>query len=162
LPFDQLTLRCPKPTGFPEEPETLGTKLSGPLLDRIDLHVAVPALRWRDLDGTAATETSGQVRARVQAARERQEARLRGTPWASNADLSLRGVRRDCPVERGGLALLERAVDRLGLSGRAYVRVLRVARTIADLANDTRLKSAHLAEAIGYRILDRGAGRSLP
>ena len=97
------------------------------------------------------------VRGRVELARARQERRYRSSLYAINADLSDRGVRQHCPVTADGMRLLERAVRGLGLSMRAYVRVLRVARTIADLDGADVLSVAHVAEAVGYRTLDRRA-----
>ncbi len=131
-------------------------RVSGPLLDRIDLHVevrrvAVSALAGDDGGG----ESSAAVRTRVEAARDRQRAR-RG---CLNAQLHGRDVRRVCRIGLAGRRLLELASDRLGLSARAYTRILRVARTIADLAGETEIATAHLAEAIQYRSLDRTTPR---
>jgi magnesium chelatase family protein len=131
-------------------------KLSGPLLDRIDLQVAVPALPWETLTSPGTSEESSQaVRRRIVEVRGRQARRLRGTPFARNAELPAREVRRHSPVDDAGMRLLERAVEVLGLSMRAYVRVLRVARTIADLNRVETLGAPEVAEAIGYRTLDR-------
>ena len=131
-------------------------KLSGPLLDRIDLHVSVPPVRWRDLSGAAATamESSVTVRARVLRARERQRLRYRGCGYLTNAELPVGALRSHCPTAPKADQLLERAVRGLGLSMRAYVRMLRVARTIADLEGVDRLSATHVAEAVGYRALD--------
>ena len=131
-------------------------RLSGPLLDRIDIHLAVPAVPWRDLTRGGDAESSGAIRARVESARERQRARF--TPrrglWA-NAHMHSRDVRRWCRLSAPGEALLGAAITRLGLSARAYHRVLKIARTIADLAQVEEIAPAHLAEAIQYRALDR-------
>jgi magnesium chelatase family protein len=125
-------------------------RISGPLLDRIDLHVEVPRVTVDVLGGDTTGEPSAAVRARVVAARERQ--RRRGT---LNAHIVGRDVRRVCAIDKTGRRLLETASERLGLSARAYTRILRVARTIADLAGEERIATAHLAEAIQYRSLDR-------
>jgi magnesium chelatase family protein len=129
-------------------------RVSGPLLDRIDLHVEVPRVPVAALAGdTAGEEPSRAVRARVVAARERQRRRYGSAQ--RNAQLPGRLVRRVCHIDAAGQRLLEVASDRLGLSARAYTRILRVARTIADLASAERITTAHLAEAIQYRSLDR-------
>ncbi|HEX5340385.1 MAG TPA: YifB family Mg chelatase-like AAA ATPase [Gammaproteobacteria bacterium] len=128
-------------------------RVSGPLLDRIDLHVEVPRLAHDVLrpgsgpDG----ETSRQVAQRVVVARQRQTARS-GKP---NARLSTREVNKHCTLGEGAHRLLERAMEQLGLSARGYHRVLKVARSIADLADSEAIADAHIAEAIGYRVLDR-------
>ena len=127
-------------------------RVSGPLLDRIDLHVHVPRLPVTQLaDDAAAGEPSAAVRARVVAARETQ--RARGD--VPNARLRGRDLRRHSRLDEKGRRLLETATERLGLSARAYTRILRVARTIADLAGEPALHSGHVAEAIQYRSLDR-------
>jgi magnesium chelatase family protein len=126
-------------------------RLSGPLLDRIDLHVEVPRVPQAALRATAPGEDSATVRARVVAARARQFARA----GKVNAWLGNREVEATCALGASDQALLERAVDRLGLSARAYHRVLKVARTIADLDGADDIATPHLAEALGYRCLDR-------
>ena len=127
------------------------SRLSGPLLDRIDLHVDVPALPYRELAHAEPGESSSAIRDRVMAARGRQQAR--GPRW--NARLSSSDLRRVAPLDGAGHALLERAAVRLGLSARAITRVRRVARTIADLAGSAAITSAHLAETLQYRVLDQ-------
>ncbi len=128
-------------------------RLSGPLLDRIDLHVEVPRLARGELRPDAPPgESSADVRARVLAAHERQQARA----GKLNARLGQRETELLCALSPGDHALLERAMDSLQLSARATHRILRVARTIADLTGDERIGTAHLTEAIGYRRLDRG------
>lgn len=128
-------------------------RISGPLLDRIDMHVAVPAVPRRDLlDADArAAEGSTAVQRRVEAARARQLGRA-GCP---NQALSNSQVEELCTLDAAGRALLEQSLTRLGLSARGYHRVLKVARTIADLAGDERIAAAQVAEAIQYRCLDR-------
>jgi magnesium chelatase family protein len=131
-------------------------KLSGPLLDRIDLHVAVAAVPWREMlrDGRSG-EPSARVHARVCEARERQRLRFAGEPWRTNAELGASALSRHCALDDAARALLERATATLGLSMRAFVRSLRVARTIADLDGSDALAPAHVAEAIRYREADR-------
>lgn len=123
-------------------------RISGPLLDRIDLLVTVPRVAAAELRPDAAGgEASAVVRTRVLAARERQQARAGRT----NALLGQTDLQRDCRLSAADQALLERAIERLRLSARASQRILRVARTIADLAGDEHIATAHLGEAIGYR-----------
>jgi magnesium chelatase family protein len=126
-------------------------RLSGPLMDRIDLHVEVPRVEYDKLVGDGRAEPSAAVRARVEAARERQRARFAGTRLAANADMGVAEVRQHCAVDAAGQALLRAAVQQLHLSARAYHRVLKVARTIADLAAVDAIGPAHLAEAIQYQ-----------
>jgi magnesium chelatase family protein len=131
-------------------------RLSGPLLDRIDLHVEVAAVKHRDL-GTPAPdgETSRAVATRVAAARERQRERFASSPVLCNAEMHARQLQACARPDAAGAALLERAMAKLGLSARAYTRVLKVARTIADLAGADQVVAIHVAEAIQYRALDR-------
>lgn len=129
------------------------SKLSGPLLDRIDIHVEVPRLPYEDLARPGLAESSSVVRARVEAARSRQRERLWGE--GCNAVLPAKRLREFCALDDTGRALLASAVAKLHLSARAHDRILRVARTIADLAGSENIKGQHLAEAVGYRSLDR-------
>ncbi len=132
------------------------SRISGPLLDRIDLHVEVPAVKIEELAGKPDGEGSAAIRARVEAARERQHRRYAGEPHIfANAHLGSRELHRWCPLPADGAELLTSAINRLGLSARAYDRIIKVARTIADLAGEEHIATPHLAEAIQYRSLDR-------
>jgi magnesium chelatase family protein len=148
------------------------SKVSGPLLDRIDIHIEVPAVQYKELRGGAAAEGSAEIRARVLAARERQRARFshngdrtgahgRGTPKApsrqvfANAQMNTQQIRMHCELSSDAERLLERAMQQQGLSARAHDRILKVARTIADLAGEQDIAVKHIAEAIQYRTLDR-------
>jgi magnesium chelatase family protein len=129
-------------------------KISGPLFDRIDLHVEVPAVAAADLSLPPPRETSLDVAARVRAARIRQQARYRGTtPIACNAELDGQALTEHATPDADGVALLTQAAERLKLSARGYHRVLRVARTLADMDASTNVRRPHVAEALSYRRL---------
>ena len=132
-------------------------RISGPLLDRIDIHVDVPAVRFKELTSNAAPEgeCSAQIRERVVRARERQRERLQGDGIFSNAQMSPRLIRKYCRIDVECERMLEQAMTSLGLSARAYDRILKVSRTIADLEGHAEIRPAHVAEAVGYRSLDR-------
>ena len=130
-------------------------RISGPLWDRLDLHVDVPAIGFAELSDPASAESSAAIRERVLAARRRQQARFSGERIGTNARMTGRHLKRHCPLPPEGKTLLGRAMSDLGLSARAYDRILKVARTIADLAGAEALLPEHLAEAIQYRSLDR-------
>jgi magnesium chelatase family protein len=131
------------------------SRISGPLLDRIDIHIEVPRLKHDELLAPSKGEASRTVRERVQAARQVQAARFEGSGIFVNAAMQSRQMRRFCKVDPEGEALLKTAITRLGLSARAYDRVLKLSRTIADLAGEERIGVPHIAEAIQYRSLDR-------
>ena len=133
------------------------SRVSGPLLDRIDIHLAVPAVAWQDLAAREqAEETSATVRARVESAREIQRARFKGREGVrANAHMTARDVRRVCHLAPDAEALIKSAMTKLALSARAYHRVLKIARTIADLEPSEPVLAGHVAEAIQYRALDR-------
>ena len=136
--------------------ERYRSRVSGPLLDRIDIHLEVPTVPYRDLVGPGAEEASATVRRRVELARVRQRERFRDRPGLhANAHMSARDLRRYCPLSEPVERLLRDAVGRLGLSARAYHRVIKIARTIADLAGADELSPSHVSEAIQYRSLDR-------
>jgi magnesium chelatase family protein len=139
-------------------------KLSGPLLDRLDVHVRVPPVSVHALTRAEPGEASSVVRERVLAARERQLRRheLRQTKERTNSNLSLHELDAVAPLTRLGRRLLEGAAHDLGLSARAWVKVLRVARTSADLAGKDELDDFHVEEALQGRLFDRRAARKLP
>ncbi len=130
-------------------------RLSGPLLDRIDLHIEVPSLRYRELTGHYQGETSAAIRERIGRARAVQEHRFGAKAAPFNARMSDSEIKRHCRVDGESQQLLEMAMEKLGLSARAYKRILKVARTIADLDGREELQASHVAEAIQYRNLDR-------
>lgn len=131
-------------------------RVSGPLMDRIDIHVEVPGLRYRELAKTREGESSASIRARVEAAREIQRRRFARSPRVHcNAQMGPRMIRSVCALDSAGQQLIASVIDRLGMSARAHDRILKVARTIADLEASESIQPGHLAEAIQYRTLDR-------
>lgn len=138
----------------PHEIQNYLGRISGPLLDRIDLHVEVPPIKFREMSAQAGGESSAVVRERVVAARGIQQRRWRGEP-SCNARMLPRDLQQHCTLDEPARQLLRSAMEELDLSARAYDRILKVARTIADLANSERLTAAHVSEAIQYRSLDR-------
>ena len=126
-------------------------RISGPMMDRIDIHVVVPRVEYEKLAGKTLGERSADIRERVQAARDRQRARFEGTDLYSNADMGPKEVREFCELDDAGRALIKAAMEQMGLSARAYHRVLKLARTIADLAGVEGIQAPHLAEALQYR-----------
>jgi len=126
-------------------------------LDRIDIHIDVPAVKFRELAGDALPETdsSSAIRQRVVSARQRQIERFRAEKIFANAAMTPRMIRKHCEIDSASEQQLEQAMTRLGLSARAYDRILKVSRTIADLEDCAKIGSNHVSEAVGYRSLDR-------
>lgn len=140
--------------------ERYRSRISGPLLDRIDLHVEMEPIAYEELRGSAGGESSAQIRARVMAARKTQQERYQASGYRGvlyNADLSSAQIRQACTLTPDAEAVLHSAYDRMGLSARGYDRLLRVARTIADLAGEADIGAAALLEALQYRALDKKA-----
>ena len=131
------------------------SKISGPLIDRIDIHVDVPRVRFGELRDERKGETSCEVRDRVNAARRTQAGRFKGTGIYSNSRMSSKQLKKYCHVGDESIRLLESVVEKLGFSARAYTRILKVARTIADLEGLEAILPSHIAEAVQYRTLDR-------
>lgn len=132
------------------------SKISGPLLDRIDIHIEVPAVKYKDLSSETVSEKSEDIRKRVVEARGRQIKRFERNKYIyNNADMGSKEVREFCSLDEAGAQLLKMAMTKLGLSARAYDRILKVSRTIADLENSENILPNHVSEAIQYRSLDR-------
>lgn len=131
------------------------SKISGPLMDRIDIHIEVPAVKYRDLASHDPGEPSRDIKKRVDQARRIQLNRFKGMKIYCNAQMTNRHIKKFCQIDDGSQRLLETAIDKFGLSARAYTRILKVARTIADLEGGENIQATHLSEAIQYRSLDR-------
>ncbi len=144
------TCRC-----TPQQIRQYQGKISGPLMDRIDLHIEVPAVKYRALSGKEAGESSQSIKTRVSAAREIQKNRFTQDGLACNARMSEKQIKAFCAIDEDSHKLIEMAIEKLGLSARAINRILKVSRTIADLENKEKIESSHVAEAIQYRSLDR-------
>ncbi len=143
------TCRC-----TPQQIRQYRAKISGPLLDRIDIHIEVPSIRYRDLATTGDNESSDLIKGRVERARSIQNTRLENGSGC-NAHMTNRQIRTHCVLDGQSKQLIEMAIDRLGLSARAYTKIAKVARTIADLEGEKAIAPHHVSEAIQYRNLDR-------
>ncbi len=138
----------------PNEVRAYHNRISGPLLDRIDIIVEAPALEYEELKSRTPSESSAEIKKRVNAARGAQQKRFAGTEIHKNADMDTKALNRFCALDADCEALMHRAFDSMGLTARSYDRILRVARTIADLDGSECIKAAHIAEAIQYRSFD--------
>ncbi len=160
--FMMVASQNPCPCGYASDPDIHCTcspvminryqkKISGPLLDRIDLHVEVPRVEFEKLSTDELAESSKKIQNRVTAARERQQFRLKNTPHRTNNDMTNRDIQQFCKLETDSVQLMREAVNRLHLSARSYHRMLKLARTIADLDSMEKIESQHIAEALQYR-----------
>jgi magnesium chelatase family protein len=150
--FGHPTRRCTCPPGAAQR---YLSRVSGPLLDRLDIHIEVPPVDFRRLASEEKSEPSSAVRARIERARNAQQERFRHRGLHANGQMDAAHTREFCRLDGEGRRLLESAFAALGLSARAYDKILRVARTIADLEGCEGMRAQHLAEAIQYRSLDR-------
>jgi magnesium chelatase family protein len=168
FPADLMLIAAmnPCPCGYRTEPrrdchcsvpqiDKYMSKISGPLLDRIDIHIEVPAVEYKELSSTVVGTSSAEMRAMVVRAREIQEQRFTGSTIQFNAQMTSRQIRDYCGLNRECQKLLKETMNDLGLSARAHDKVIRVARTIADLDGEENIQVIHLQEAVNYRILDR-------
>ena len=150
--FNDLTRDC---KCSPAQIQRYISKISGPLLDRIDIHIDVPAVKVQELSAQENGESSADIRARVVQARNIQLRRFTGEAVYCNAQMTPRLIRQHCQLAPSAQQLLERAMQKYGLSARAYDRILKVSRTIADLGGEEGVNEQHLSEAVNYRTLDR-------
>jgi magnesium chelatase family protein len=130
-------------------------KISGPLLDRIDIQIEVPAVAYDELSAESGGVSSQDMRSQVESARRRQAVRFEGQATRLNAQMTTRETRQHCKLDRAGQRRLKNSLEQLGFSARAYDKILRVARTIADVEGLDELQVEHVSEAINYRTLDR-------
>ncbi len=130
-------------------------RISGPLLDRIDIHIEVPNVPFRELSDTTVGTTSEKMREQVMIAREIQQRRFVGQPTMVNGKMTAKQIRQHCKLQPDGETLLKQAMEEMGFSARAHDKILRVARTLADLQQAEAIDALHISEAINYRTLDR-------
>jgi len=160
--FTLVASQNPCPCGYASDPdrncscspmsvERYKKKVSGPLLDRIDLHVEVPRVNFEKLSQDELSEKSEKIRERVEEARQRQTYRLKDTPYMSNSDMKNKDIKKHCKLNNQSIDLLRQAVNQMHLSARSYHRILKLARTIADLGGKDDIKTEHVAEALQYR-----------
>lgn len=160
--FTMIASQNPCPCGYATDPEkqclcspiTIAKyrkKISGPLLDRIDLHIEVPRVKFEKLSSNTLSESSADIRLRVEAARERQRLRFNGSTIQSNSEMKNKEIKEYCQLDETSLELMRNAVTQLHLSARSYHRILKLARTIADLAASDNIETTHIAEALQYR-----------
>jgi magnesium chelatase family protein len=135
----------------PMQTQNYRKKISGPILDRIDIHIEVPRVNFEKLSAESGGEDSESIKVRVESAREKQNDRFKNEPILTNSEMSSETVKRFCRIDGESQELLKMAVNRMHLSARAYFRVLKLARTIADLEAMDEIKSMHIAEALQYR-----------
>ncbi|MBU1160192.1 ATP-binding protein, partial [Patescibacteria group bacterium] len=126
-------------------------KISGPIIDRIDMHIEVPRVKFDKLSSDHSSEDSKTIKQRIQKARQIQKQRFQKSPYITNSEMSSHAVKQFCPVDETSKQLLRNAVDQMHLSARAYFRILKLARTIADLAEEEKILTTHIAEALQYR-----------
>jgi magnesium chelatase family protein len=139
----------------PHQIQSYRSRVSGPLMDRIDIHIEVPAIKFNEISSDLAGESSSSIRERVTRARSVQQERFRSDGIYANAHMKPRHIRKYCKIDADSQRLMESAMNRLGLSARAYNRILKVSRTIADIEGSEKIESHHISEAIQYRSLDR-------
>jgi magnesium chelatase family protein len=139
----------------PHQVQTYRSRVSGPLMDRIDIHIEVPAIKFNEISSDRPAEPSSAIRERVTRARAIQYERFKNDGIYANAHMKPRHIRKYCKIDEDSLRLMETAMNRLGLSARAYNRILKVARTIADIEGSEKIATEHISEAIQYRSLDR-------
>ncbi|MGE5173639.1 MAG: YifB family Mg chelatase-like AAA ATPase [Betaproteobacteria bacterium] len=139
----------------PHQIQTYRSRVSGPLMDRIDIHIEVPAIKFNEIASDTTAEPSASIRERVTRARQVQQNRFKNDSIYANAHMKPRHIRKYCKIDEDSLRLMEMAMNKLGLSARAYNRILKVSRTIADLEGNDAILSHHISEAIQYRSLDR-------